>query len=58
MKKKSQEDGAGPAQALASARYRRLATVSIFRTKSIDALIAASEEPEKRLRQDAWVRGA
>src|ERR1019366_6791992 len=27
------------------------ATVSIFRTKSIDALIAASEDPEKKLRR-------
>ena len=27
----------------------------LFRTKSIDALIAASEDPARRLRQDAWV---
>ena len=43
--------GSGPAQALSQSNTQGAATVSIFRTKSIDALIAASEDPEKKLRR-------
>ena len=52
LKKKDQEDGAGPAQALALRTRCGVPPMNqLLRTKSIDALIAGSEEPAVRLRK-------
>jgi hypothetical protein len=47
--------GAGPAEALTT--FRRLFHEQLFRTKSIDALIAGVGGPGESLRK-RWVRGA
>ena len=49
QKKKIRRCHAGPAQTLVRLRFRTLG--SLLRTRSIDALIADSEEPERRLRK-------